>query len=296
MKHSGFTLLEIMLTLALIVVVLGLLGMAVDVHLRVVDASRNEVEETQLARLVLQRMADDLRSAIPFVQSSSSGGASSSGSSQDATQQTFLLGGISGNSRELLVNISRLPLLPPSGAMASDGVMLYPIGLPSDVRTITYRVVKPGEAGLSDATGARDQRCGLVRGEWERAAYAWAIQQGQTDEISRAQKVLAPEVEIIEFTYLDGSTTYQEWDSLQQGKLPTAVRIAIAIRRPRWKAQRPSATGTTEESPSTVYETLVYLPNAHATLSQAIAAVSKQSTAASQEVQPSDSNFGGSSP
>ena len=169
MKRPGFTLLEIVLVLALLVVVLGLLGMAVDVHLRVADGSRNAVEETQLAHLVLQRMGDDLRNASPFVPSSSSGG-TGSGSGQDASQKIFFLGGISGNSRELLVNISRLPLLAQSQGTASAGDRSLPGGPSSDVRTVSYRLVKAGDPGSFNPAGANGQPGGLVRGEWDRAS------------------------------------------------------------------------------------------------------------------------------
>jgi type II secretory pathway pseudopilin PulG len=61
----GFTLLEILLVFGLLVVLLGALAMAIDLHLRVAQLSRQRVEEAQLARVILQRIADDLRAAVP---------------------------------------------------------------------------------------------------------------------------------------------------------------------------------------------------------------------------------------
>jgi prepilin-type N-terminal cleavage/methylation domain-containing protein len=295
MKRSGFTLMEVLLVLALLVVVLGLLGMAIDIHLRVADGSRNAVEETQLAHLVLQRMGDDLRNASPFVQSSSLGGTGSTGG-QDASQKIFFLGGIIGASGELSLNMSCLPLLAQSPATESAGDNSPSDGLSSDVRTVTYRVVKPGDSGPLSPAGAGSEPCGLVRGEWDRARYAWAIQQGQTSEINRGMKVLAPEVEKIEFSYYDGSTWYQEWDTFQQNKLPAAVKIAISLHRPAWKAQRPSAGGADRKGEPTVYETLVYLPNALATLDQATATVSPQSAPASPAGNTSNSGANAMAP
>ena len=63
--RRGFTLLEILLSLALISLVLIAVGMAVDFQLRVVESSRSEIEEAQLARVLLQRIAADLRGAVP---------------------------------------------------------------------------------------------------------------------------------------------------------------------------------------------------------------------------------------
>jgi hypothetical protein len=57
-------LLELLLALSLTVVVLALVNMAVDVHLRSLDTRRNQLEEAQLARSILRMIADDLRGTI----------------------------------------------------------------------------------------------------------------------------------------------------------------------------------------------------------------------------------------
>ena len=270
MKRSGFTLLEIILVLALVVVLLGLLGMAVDVHVRVADASRKAVAQSQLARLVLRQMADDLSRAVPVTRAPSS------------------QGGLRGNRQELQFDISRLPSLDAEPTPATGNAPLT--GPPNDVRTVTYGVVKPGELAARDASGANGPQCGLLRGEFERAVFAWATGQGQTDEFVRAMKVLSPEVDAIEFTYLDGTTTYQEWDSGQQGKLPTAVKIAIALRQPQPKGERPPATAAAVDNAPTVYDTLVFLPNASATLNQTLAALTTPAATTSSDTKPSDSS------
>ena len=64
--HRGFTLLEVLLTLLLTSLVLVALAMAVDFQLRVVDKSRGNVEEAQLARVLLHRIANDLRGAVAY--------------------------------------------------------------------------------------------------------------------------------------------------------------------------------------------------------------------------------------
>jgi prepilin-type N-terminal cleavage/methylation domain-containing protein len=150
-KQSGFTLVEIILALALVAVVLGLLSLAIDIHLRTADASRTGVKEVRLAQMVLQQMADDLRNTIPFTPapasdaangSSPTGGTSSSGSSPDGTQGALsLLGGFSGNSRELRVDISRLPLLDPVQAAATSAGSSQVAAPTGDVRTVSYSVV-----------------------------------------------------------------------------------------------------------------------------------------------------------
>ena len=55
-----------MLAMGLAVVVLVLVGVGINVHLKVAAKSLDQVEEAQLARGLLQRIADDLRNAVPF--------------------------------------------------------------------------------------------------------------------------------------------------------------------------------------------------------------------------------------
>lgn len=65
--RRGLTLLELILALSLSVLVLMSIGMAIDLHYRMLDVRRTNVEESQLARAALRHMADDLRSAVQYV-------------------------------------------------------------------------------------------------------------------------------------------------------------------------------------------------------------------------------------
>jgi hypothetical protein len=60
----GFTLLEVVLALGLTVVVMAAIGVAIFLHLRAVDHTRSAIERDQLARILLRRIGDDLRSAV----------------------------------------------------------------------------------------------------------------------------------------------------------------------------------------------------------------------------------------
>ena len=61
----GLTLLELMLSMALTAVILVAIGMAIDLHLRMVDSRRSSVEKSQMARAVLSQIADDLAEYDP---------------------------------------------------------------------------------------------------------------------------------------------------------------------------------------------------------------------------------------
>lgn len=62
----GFTLLEVVLSLALSIILLGAMYMAMDVQVRTVQLGQTQVENAQLARTLLRIIADDLRSTVVF--------------------------------------------------------------------------------------------------------------------------------------------------------------------------------------------------------------------------------------
>jgi prepilin-type N-terminal cleavage/methylation domain-containing protein len=62
--RRGFTLLELVLAIALTGVVMLLVGMAIDLHLRGTERRQNEVARAQLVRAILQQMATDLRGTV----------------------------------------------------------------------------------------------------------------------------------------------------------------------------------------------------------------------------------------
>jgi hypothetical protein len=57
---------EVILAIALSATLLGLIGTAINLYLTRVDASRSRVEEAQLARSILARIADDIRGAAVY--------------------------------------------------------------------------------------------------------------------------------------------------------------------------------------------------------------------------------------
>ncbi len=66
-RRSAFSLMEVLLALAISGIVLMLLGMAIDMQWRLFDTRRTGVEETLVARSVIRRISDDLRGAILYV-------------------------------------------------------------------------------------------------------------------------------------------------------------------------------------------------------------------------------------
>jgi prepilin-type N-terminal cleavage/methylation domain-containing protein len=82
-RRNGFTLMEVVLAIALTAVVVYLLTTAIELYLFCVDASRTRVESAQLARTILDQIADDLASARLTAQPSTFGGGFNNSMSPD---------------------------------------------------------------------------------------------------------------------------------------------------------------------------------------------------------------------
>jgi uncharacterized membrane protein YgcG len=72
-SRNAFTLLELVLAIALSVALVALIGTAINLYLTQVDSSRSQVEEAQLARSILAMIADDVRAATIYQPQDTSG-------------------------------------------------------------------------------------------------------------------------------------------------------------------------------------------------------------------------------
>ncbi len=278
MRHSrpcGFTLLEVMLALGLTSLILVALGMTIDFHLRVLDAGRMHIEEAQLARVLLRRIADDLRAAIPYnAQSSTSTSGTSETSDTSTTSQTTP--GIYGDASSIQMELSRLPQpaqLLSQATTATESVQAT--GL-SGVKMVTYYVAGAEGAasttGVQNAVNSSDQQ-GLMRLEQDRAVANYQAEYGGVDNSALQGVLLAPEVAGIEFSYYDeGQAQWVEtWDTAQNGSLPTAVKIVLSITPLKTQRNSSVLSGTDSKSSNQesklAYALLVPIPAAKATSS-----------------------------
>ncbi len=266
--RAGLTLLELILSLALTVVLLALIGMAVDVNLRMLDSRQAEVEQAQLARAVVTRIAQDLRSAIPPTSSASdmigaaedltgdaASAAGDSGAAPDDLAQAAGDAGIDvadlstaacqiadstalpatpglyGNQYELQVDISRLPRVDEYQPLASQDMTSSIRDIASDVKTVAYYVRPPGATTVPGAQVGtlNSNEGGLVRRVLDRQVTLFASENGDISSLDQYGDVIAPEVTAIEFAYFDGLEWTTEWDSEEMGGLPLAVRITVSF-------------------------------------------------------------------
>lgn len=179
--RCGFSLIEVILALGLMAMIVYIVAGGIDFHLRQLTVRKTRIEEVQLARAVLRRIADDLRGVVVMrtTDFSSVGGLADAGAallSDDpaladaataaSTEVTSLADtttmpttpGVYGNAFELQVDVSRIPryeeyLL--AGGMASGGATVGGMsGMPtllSDVKTVTYFLINNASLGSAMA-------------------------------------------------------------------------------------------------------------------------------------------------
>ena len=174
----AFTLLEVILALALALLVVAAVGMAISLQMRLLNSGRSEVEQAQLARAILRRIADDLHNAVqynaPPTSSQSSGSSSSSSGSSGGTGGTSSPGsatslsdlsddsmssddqssvaasdlsnattlptipGIYGNANQLQIDVSRLPRLDQLQALVATDTPTTTPDRLTDVKNVLY--------------------------------------------------------------------------------------------------------------------------------------------------------------
>ncbi len=295
-SHGAFTLLEVILALSLSSLVMVAIGVAIDVQLRLLDTGRMQVEEAQLARALLSRMADDLRSTVLYdpmdiealltgvvampseeeLAALLEGGdleAEEEEPDMDMATRTSSIPGLFGNDHMLQIDISRLPRLDEyEGLLDAGNEMLDDQAC--DVKTVTYYVVQNDPSMAAYATDEFEVRSGLVRIERNRATLAWEVGQdvGLDDRLSYGVDLeaepIAPEVVGIQFAYFDGQEWFEEWDSILLGGLPVAIEITMAILPADTKADEMVVPTTaadfmaTGQSPFLIFRQLVHLPMA----------------------------------
>jgi hypothetical protein len=248
-SHSGLTLLETLLAIALSAVVLYLVGMAIDLHLRVLNNRREQVEQAQLARSILRPIASDLRNVLyskPTELSgaqgfssaggqgtgSDAGGSTSSGSSAGSTSTgsgttdsmtATAKPGLYGTRYEIQIDVSRTPRFDEYESLLITNTDSVMDDVFSEVKTVLY-FWRP-----DDSNERTDGQGGLFHHVLDRAVTAWAISNGNLTGLYENAELLAGEVSALEFRYFDGLQWLWEWDSELMEGLPLAVEIMIEI-------------------------------------------------------------------
>ena len=234
---TAYTLIEVMISLSLMTVILLAIGMAIETNLRLVTIERTEVEEAQLARAILEKIARDIRSVVVSVKEenlevdasaiTSLFGFSPSDAETTVTgeEDEFLdavvgtMPGIYGDAEWLQIDTALLPRGETFGSkQVRSGASAMPDRL-SPSKTVLYYLGKDtgtiadiddpryqperltGSLGRSLDTAALQY--GLFRRQLDRLVSQYIFNEGLDMEYEQYDEPLAPEVESIEFAYFD---------------------------------------------------------------------------------------------
>ena len=289
-RAKGFTLLEVLIAVALSAVLMAGLWALFDTYEKLFSRGQVKVENAQLVRALLEQISDDLQNAIPDSSAGLPG--------QSASVRRF---GLFGTQSALQVDVLRVT----DSQLASDSTGAEEPADPSrpervpELHTVQYLFEEAGESGgprSGDVTGlvrreldwetpaggrqrsgASGQRAGKT---FLRKGSSFAAASLDPMDISAANLdpadnslLLVPEVVGLEFRYYDGSGWNSQWNSLTRKSLPVAVEVTLTLktspeaRRPRPVAaaseQGGSAESLTEEPvqvETRTHRLLVFLP------------------------------------
>ena len=263
---KGVTLLELIISLALSGLLFAMITQLVGNHFYVLEKQRDNVEEVQLARALLSRMSQDIKSAVQYngvdVESALGdvdlqgaldiasgadvgmedllGAASNLLSADDSSTPSYDFTtsfpttlGMYGDQATLRLDISRIPRQEEFQAMYDPTEIGVLQDIPSDVKLVSYYCRSMNlETDISAQDVFNDDPTipGLVRGQLSRAITSYAMNNGNYQAVQKADKLLAPEVIALEFQYYDGYQWLQYWDSEEFEGLPLAVKIRMTMR------------------------------------------------------------------
>ncbi|HXG13175.1 MAG TPA: prepilin-type N-terminal cleavage/methylation domain-containing protein [Gemmataceae bacterium] len=290
MNRPAYTLLEVLLAMAIGVLLLAAVYVALDVQFHAAQAGRDLVEQSTLARALLNRLSNDISQSLGTIDPSryrpsgqqsgstgqttpapSSGGSGATGSggtgspasdgSSDAAAATSQVidptGAVTfnlfvqGDATTLTLYISRLP----RELNALLGAESMPVL--SDLRRVTWWL-----AGNPDAP------LGLARQEVKVATSDDALGPPVPEGADEAF-LIAEEVKYLRFSYFDGTAWQESWNGAQMGsdgRTPIGPPLAIAIEIgiiPPGSRDRPS-----DETALQKYRHVVAIPTANGVTQQ----------------------------
>jgi prepilin-type N-terminal cleavage/methylation domain-containing protein len=197
---KGFTLLELLLALALFVVLIGMLWNIISLFSKTQTHGTRLAERSQLVRSLAQLLEDDLKAAIqdPIHPSESS--------TSDDDVRRFGLNGSSQTLRIDVIGINPFVAINPQPRYALLGEVSTATPQAAELKTVFYDF---------------QQFAGLTRREID----------FETPDIN-AQGVEGSNLQALEvvgcrFRYYNGSTWSDSWESLERGGLPVAIEVTL---------------------------------------------------------------------
>lgn len=256
--RGAFSLLELLLAVALSIALAALLGFAIDLHLVRLDASRSTVSQAQLARTVLARIAADLRAATTApTQDVSEAMAAAEAAARFNVDEVDETTPPETAEPSVASEAERPPgLYGAIESLAIDVPHVWQAVTTTDLGATPTARLDAGWSRVTYAMSADPGTPGLVRTETPRDMQRWLDEQGQAPP---APSPLAPEVTALRFRYFDGAELVEVWDTTEAESLPLAVEVQIEV-LPADEIDAPHASA--ERKRNKVYRRFVRLPAA----------------------------------
>ena len=259
----GFSLIEVLIALALTVLLLSAVYAAVGLHLRFQVAGRDQINRAQLMRAVIQKMETDL-GGLAFVieEETSTEEETTTTSTTDtsltalSTEETPTPYGLVGTAELLHLCVNK-----PIRELTYDSLYLGEVvsGRTTELTTISWGtgpvdpllLIDPTEPIHNNSVSSsldRRPQTGLARRFLDFYAFDAA-----TDELTETD-LIAPEITEVQFQYFDGSTWADTWDSRANGVLPRAIKVTFGFWQPAPEGSR------TQDGTVFPVEHLFYVP------------------------------------
>lgn len=264
--HSGFTLLEVILALAIGLMLLAGLYLALNLQVSHTNSGRELVDRSKVVRIVLQKLSEDIggQLAIPTKSTASSTAATTptdAATSTEGTSNTGNSGTATGNSTtgsttsgsssatteeattqtDSSTNQVEVGSIGNVGVLGSMDRLILVISrvpkaptLPTAGNLMQNEDSAQIQSDLSRITywlvDNSDQERGLARHETSRVT---ATNEPIPPDIAEPKKyIIADQVTAVSFQYHDGSSWTDSWDGTamqEDGKTPVGPPVAIAI-------------------------------------------------------------------
>ncbi len=287
-RRSAFTLLEVLLAMAIGLLLLSAVYVTMEMQLRHVRTGREQVEQSVLVRALLTRMGNDITTSlgpVPPVRTGSANGSSAAGAA-GSTSGTTGTTGAAGSSNTSAASSSSSGTSSSSSTTTSGNSLTGPVqfnlgvqGTNNQVSVYVSRVPRelnwtPSDPSnpvtqqqLSDLrritywiAGGGGDGGGLARQEVKVATSDDALTTMPPDIPDETSYVIAEEVRSLEISYFDGTNWQQTWDGTTPGTdgvtpmgPPLAIQIRVGIRQ----------MGATNDDDLKYYTHVVQIPTAN---------------------------------
>ena len=292
-RTRGYTLLELLLSLALSVLVIGIIGATIQLYMVALTQQQSKIERKQVARGLIQMISNDLRSGVQYkaadygdlenlVQTqllainkavAQLEGADVAADLEEAEDEAIaefdpvmdeemasFRPALFGTSDAIALDVSRLPRLDQYNSIVAGNDTEFQT--PSDVKTLSYFFSPSDKSDNAGVQFTRVASGGLYRRQVDRAVAAYSGDAGLVSAPDDYSDLVASEVAEIRFRYFDGDNWQSAWDSEEQEGFPPAVEVTLVIDPTRSTSGQDYSYNGFNSASTESYRTVIHLPAA----------------------------------